>query len=92
MGTSRFLPVATIGVLTVTLFCGWYFLSPRLAISQLSDWRTAPENLVELYDREKVRLAFEQQMLPQVEAYPPLSRKMSSWTRCPTQGQFELLL
>ncbi len=71
MSTSRFLPVATIGVLTVALLCGWYFLSPRLAISQLSDWHTAPEDLVELYDQEKVRLAFEQQMLPQVEGYPP---------------------
>ena len=55
----------------VLLLVGWYFLSPRFAISQLSDWTTASQDLTELYDRAKVRSSFEQQMLPQVETYPP---------------------
>lgn len=55
----------------VLLFLGWYFLSPRLAISQLSDRSAASQDLTALYDRAKVRSSFEQQMLPQVETYPP---------------------
>ena len=53
------------------LVLAWYTLSPRLAISQLSDWYAEPEELIELYDREKLRAAFERQMLPQVKTYPP---------------------
>lgn len=71
MRFARPLLVAAIIFGTALLFSGWYVLSPRLAISQLSDWNTAPENLMALYDRERVRSAFEEQMLPQVDTYPP---------------------
>ena len=53
------------------LIVGWSALSPRWAISKLSDWETDPENLSEHYDRQQVRAAFERQMLPQVDDYPP---------------------
>ncbi|MXP15713.1 hypothetical protein GRI44_13235 [Altererythrobacter confluentis] len=71
MRFARSLIAAVIIMVTALLFLGWYILSPRLAISQLSDWNTEPENLIALYDRERVRSAFEQQMLPQVDTYPP---------------------
>ena len=53
------------------LIVGWSALSPRWAISKLSDWETDPENLSEHYDRQQGRAAFERQMLPQVDDYPP---------------------
>ena len=48
-----------------------YLLSLRLALSSLSDWESAPEELAAIYDQERVRAAFALQMLPQVDRYPP---------------------
>ncbi|WP_265562455.1 hypothetical protein [Sphingomicrobium arenosum] len=71
MRLERYWPVAAIVIVGALTLLGWYALSPRLAIAQLGDGNIAPGKLTELYDRERVRSAFERQMLPQVETYPP---------------------
>ena len=71
MRYARSLSISAVVIGPVLLLLGWYFLSPRFAISKLSDWSTASQDLTALYDRAKVRSSFEQQMLPQVETYPP---------------------
>lgn len=59
------------------LFAAWYVFSPRVAISQLGDRNAAPEDLLALYDRENVRSAFEQQMVPGVDRYaPPITKRV----------------
>ena len=68
---KRALQIATSLVAAASLALGWYVLSPRWAISKLSDWQTDPENLSEHYDRQEVRAACARQMLPQVDDYPP---------------------
>ena len=71
MRVARPLVASAILIGAALLVVCWYIFSPRLAISRLSDWSTKPEHLVALYDRAKVRSAFEQQMLKQVDTYPP---------------------
>lgn len=61
--------MASIVVGAALLVVGSYALTPRWTISKLSDWETNPQDLSEHYDR--LRAAFERQMLPQVEDYPP---------------------
>lgn len=65
-----------IGAAAIMLaFGSWYALSPRWAVSALADWDSEPKELTALYDRNRVRAAFEQQMLPQVDTYPrPLTK------------------
>ena len=60
-------------MVTIVLVAGgsWYAFSPRLAIAALSNWDAAPDKLLLRYDRARVRAAFERQMLPQVDTYPP---------------------
>ena len=71
MRSAPSLSIAAVVFGPALFFVGWYFLSPRYAISQLSDWNTASQELTAFYDRGKVRSSFEQQMLPQFETYPP---------------------
>lgn len=62
--------VILIVVTAIILALGsWYVLSPRWALSALADWEGDPKDLTALYDRNHVRAAFEQQMLPQVDTY-----------------------
>ena len=72
MKASRLFLLATAIVTAVIMAVGsWYAFSPGLAIAALSDWDAAPEDLLSLYDRPRVRAAFELQMLPQVDTYEP---------------------
>ena len=72
MKSSRFIwLVTTIAAIVIVAGGSWYAFSPRLAIAALSDWETAPEVLLALFDRARVRAAFENQMLPQVDTYEP---------------------
>lgn len=72
MKISRlFLLVTSIVVALIVAAGSWYVFSPRVAIAALSDWDAAPEDLLSLYDRPRVRAAFERQMLPQVDIYQP---------------------
>ena len=63
--------IAALLVGIALLLAGWYYMSPRLAIARLTDREAAAERLVALYDRDRVRAAFKQQMSPQVDSYPP---------------------
>ena len=72
MKISRFIwLVSAIAAVLVAAGGSWYAFSPRLAVAALSDWEAAPEELLALYDRPRVRAAFERQMLPQVDTYQP---------------------
>ena len=72
MKSSRFIwLVTTIAAIVIVAGGSWYAFSPRLAIAALSDWETAPEELLALFDRARVRAAFVNQMLPQVDTYEP---------------------
>ena len=72
MKSSRFIwLVTTIAAIVIVAGGSWYAFSPRLAIAALSDWETAPEELLALFDRARVRAAFENQMLSQVDTYEP---------------------
>ena len=70
MKISRFIwLVSAIAAVVIAAGGSWYAFAPRLAIAALSDWDAAPEELLALYDRPRVRAAFERQMLPQVDTY-----------------------
>ena len=72
MNISRFIWLVT-AIAAVVIVAGgsWYAFSPRRAVASLSDWEAAPEELLALYDRARLRAAFEKQMLPQVDTYKP---------------------
>ena|GEM_PF-1005381 len=72
MNTTILLRAFIIAIsITFLLIASWCLLSPRMALTALSDWDRAPEDLAVLYDQESVRAAFERQTLPQVDTYPP---------------------
>lgn len=62
---------AVLLVIAMAIAIGWYLASPHHALSRLSDYEIGAEERLQLYDREKLRAAFEAQMEPSVDDLPP---------------------
>ena len=51
-------------------FAGWYWFSPHRALAAFADRTKTDREIARLYDRARLRGAFAQQMVRQVDSYP----------------------